>query len=79
MTVANKTDFDRIVQAFIKRDFTPHFGRLLSQFRPDPEWNRLREIGTDLWLAQLSAPYFIQLLNIRRQHLLQFRPTLMKP
>ncbi|AQT70132.1 Transaldolase B [Anaerohalosphaera lusitana] len=46
----HKTDFIKTIQAFVLRDFSPNFDRLSSQFRPDPKWNRLREIGTALWL-----------------------------
>lgn len=51
MTMATKTytDLAPAVHEFVRRDFSPRFGRLASQFPSHPVWKRFREVGTDLW------------------------------
>jgi len=36
------------IKDFVLKDFTPHFGRL--QFDSHPTWQRLRDLGSELWL-----------------------------
>ncbi len=38
------------VRSFIRKDFTPRFGQLGETFPTDPLWQRLRMLGTELWL-----------------------------
>jgi len=38
------------VRQFVRRDFTPHFGKLTETFPSEPLWRRLQELGTELWL-----------------------------
>lgn len=38
------------LQEFIKRGFTPHFNKLKDNFTTKPQWQKLRELGTKLWL-----------------------------
>jgi len=38
------------VNAFVRRDFKPRFGKLAKSFPSHPLWQRLRGLGTDLWL-----------------------------
>ncbi|MBN2456185.1 MAG: transaldolase family protein [Sedimentisphaerales bacterium] len=45
-----KSDFHKEIQDFIRSGFKPNFGRLREQFDTNPFWNRLRELGSRLWL-----------------------------
>ncbi len=38
------------VEAFIKAGFQPHFDELREGFCTNPTWQKMRELGTDLWL-----------------------------
>jgi len=38
------------VHDFIRRDFTPHYGRRKAQFTADDLWQRFVELGTELWV-----------------------------
>ena len=42
--------FAEAVRDFVRRDFHPYFGELQDGFDSSPAWQRLREIGSDLWL-----------------------------
>ncbi len=43
-------DLAERVRAFVRRDFSPHFGQLAKTFPADSLWQRLRELGSELWL-----------------------------
>ena len=45
-----KSELERKIQAFIKKDFSPHFGQLKSTFRKEAVWGRFLELGSELWL-----------------------------
>jgi transaldolase len=49
---AMKTEsaLERRLKEFIKKDFSPHFGRLKDRFPSQPEWGKLQKLGTQLWL-----------------------------
>jgi len=38
------------IQNFIKEGFTPHFNELKDNFQSNPAWQKLRQVGTELWL-----------------------------
>jgi len=38
------------VESFVKSSFKPQFGRLTERFANNPTWQRLRQIGSELWL-----------------------------
>lgn len=38
------------VHEFVRRDFTPHFGRRKAQFASDELWRQFLDLGTELWL-----------------------------
>ncbi len=38
------------VHEFVRRDFTPHYGRRRTEFESDDLWRRFLELGTELWL-----------------------------
>jgi transaldolase len=44
------SDLSLEIEAFIKSSFKPQFGQLTERFETDPTWQRLREIGSELWL-----------------------------
>jgi transaldolase len=44
------SDFNMEVQQFIKKDFHPHFGKLKEHFSTNHRWQKLRQMGTVLWL-----------------------------
>ena len=44
------SDAAKKIQSFIKEDFTPHFGELQGAFPSHPRWQRMKELGTELWL-----------------------------
>jgi transaldolase len=46
----NQQNLQKNINEFIKKDFKPHFGQFRSQFGKDPMWDRLRTLGTELWL-----------------------------
>lgn len=45
-----KSELDRAVHEFVRRDFSPRFGKLEQRFGTEPQWRRLRELGAQLWL-----------------------------
>ena len=45
-----KSQLERAVHEFVRRGFTPQFGRLGERFGTEPHWRRLRELGAQLWL-----------------------------
>ncbi len=45
-----KYAFDRKIHDFVKEGFSPSFGKLRKSFRKEPLWERLRELGSELWL-----------------------------
>jgi len=45
-----KPFFDREVRSFVKEGFSPSFGQLRESFRKEPFLERLRELGSELWL-----------------------------
>jgi transaldolase len=38
------------VHDFVRRDFTPHFGRRQAEFASDELWKQFLDLGTQLWL-----------------------------
>jgi len=42
--------FSRKISEFVKKGFSPQFGKLKKKFTQNPIWQRLREIGSELWL-----------------------------
>ena len=38
------------ISEFVRKDFTPHFGRRGGQFGANRMWRRARELGSELWL-----------------------------
>ena len=38
------------VHDFVRRDFTPHFGRRQAEFASDELWKQFLDLGTELWL-----------------------------
>ena len=46
----NKAGLSREIQEFVRKGFSPRFGRLKEGFSTQPIWRRLRELGTELWL-----------------------------
>jgi transaldolase len=38
------------VRQFLRKSFKPEFGKLKAKFGSDPLWQRLRQLGTELWL-----------------------------
>jgi transaldolase len=38
------------VHEFVRRDFTPHYGRRRTQFASDDLWKQFLDLGTELWL-----------------------------
>jgi len=42
--------FSRKINEFVKKEFSPQFGKLMKKFTQNPIWQRLREIGSELWL-----------------------------
>ncbi|MBM4025683.1 MAG: transaldolase [Planctomycetes bacterium] len=38
------------VHDFVRRDFTPHYGRRRTEFESDELWRQLADLGTELWL-----------------------------
>ncbi|MHC4481772.1 MAG: transaldolase family protein [Planctomycetota bacterium] len=48
--VAHGSELAKRVAELARADFTPHYGELASKFPSDPLWQRLREVGSELWL-----------------------------
>ena len=44
------SDLAERIAAFVRRDFTPHFGERADEFASHPLWARLRDLGSELWL-----------------------------
>jgi len=40
----------REIERFVKKGFSPRFGQLKETFKTNPFWQRLGQLGTDLWL-----------------------------
>ncbi|MHC4499135.1 MAG: transaldolase family protein [Planctomycetota bacterium] len=45
-----QSDLSLQIQDFLNRSFSPSFGRLKEHFKANPTWQRLRELGSELWL-----------------------------
>lgn len=45
-----RIDLERKIHDFVRRDFHPKFGQLTHTFPTNATWQRLRELGTELWL-----------------------------
>lgn len=43
-------DSSQKVREFVREGFAPRFGRVREQFRTEPRWRRMAELGTELWL-----------------------------
>ena len=43
-------DLTQQVREFVSEGFRPQFGRLRERFGAEPRWQRLSELGTELWL-----------------------------
>ena len=53
MTIATIRAGSRLseqVHDFVRRDFTPHFGRRQAEFASDELWRQFLDLGTELWL-----------------------------
>ena len=51
MSVANENiRLVKAVRDFVVEGFAPRFGELQATFPTNPNWQRLREVGTELWL-----------------------------
>lgn len=48
--IRSKPDISGDIQQFVRRDFSPSFGRLEGKFEKNPIWQRLCGIGSELWL-----------------------------
>jgi len=44
------SDLGQKVYAFVRKDFWPKFGKLRDTFSQHPVWQRLRSLGSELWL-----------------------------
>ncbi|MGD0016158.1 MAG: transaldolase family protein [Verrucomicrobiia bacterium] len=42
--------FDSKIQEFVRTGFKPHFGKPTIVIKDDPEWRKMRDAGTRLWL-----------------------------
>ncbi|MHC4156518.1 MAG: transaldolase family protein [Planctomycetota bacterium] len=49
-TEKTASDLSLEVEAFVESSFKPQFGQLTERFETDTTWQRLREIGSELWL-----------------------------
>lgn len=50
MPLLKTIDVSEPVRNFVLAGFRPKFGQLRQKFRVEPRWQRLRDIGTELWL-----------------------------
>jgi transaldolase len=48
--VKTNSALENQVQDFVKKGFKPHFDELKDNFAAKPQWQKLRELGTELWL-----------------------------
>ncbi len=46
----DRTDLAAEIQGFLGDSFKPNFGKLRETFGSDPLWEKLRKLGTELWL-----------------------------
>lgn len=46
----SRKEFERKIDAFIKKDFKPRFGQLTEQFPANAMWGHMSRLGTALWL-----------------------------
>ena len=46
----DKANLAAAVQRFLRDSFRPKFGKLKDTFADDPLWEKLRQLGTELWL-----------------------------
>jgi len=49
-TIRSKYDLRWEIEDFLIASFTPHFGRLKPEFTSNPSWQRLKNVGSELWL-----------------------------
>ena len=45
-----KQKLHKKIDAFVKKDFKPHFGQLKKHFSTNPTWKHICSLGTALWL-----------------------------
>ncbi|MHC4574405.1 MAG: hypothetical protein ACYS76_09790, partial [Planctomycetota bacterium] len=45
-----KSDLPQAIEGFVKSGFKPRLGQLRERFKTNPTWQRLRELGSELWL-----------------------------
>ncbi|HUT30617.1 MAG TPA: hypothetical protein VMX13_12555 [Sedimentisphaerales bacterium] len=58
--IGSKPDISGEIQQFVRRDFSPSFGRLQGDFKKNPSWQRLREIGSEFGLDNEDIDSFTQ-------------------
>lgn len=49
-TIQAGSQLSQQVHDFVRRDFSPRFGQLETEFRTDPFWAQFPDLGTALWL-----------------------------
>jgi transaldolase len=49
-TTKTHSELYQTIHDFVKKDFSPNFKSKDNEHDTDPAWNRLRELGTELWL-----------------------------
>ena len=45
-----QSDLERQLRMFVKKDFSPHFNQLEGGFATNSRWEKLKRLGTQLWL-----------------------------
>ncbi|MDA0991538.1 MAG: transaldolase [Verrucomicrobia bacterium] len=48
--MADRLEMEQQIAAFVRRDFTPHFGEKGEAYGSHPRWAALKALGTELWL-----------------------------
>jgi len=46
----DRTNLAAEIQEFLRESFKPRFGKLKETFGSDPVWEKMRQLGTELWL-----------------------------
>jgi transaldolase len=50
LTTEDKANLTAEVQELLRSSFRPNFGKLKSKFSSDPLWEKMQQLGTELWL-----------------------------
>ncbi len=53
--IEHNSKLSECVRDFVRRDFTPHFGKRPAGSMTNPRWERLREVGTHAWFDSGDA------------------------